>query len=141
MTRLQNSSIIYKDNQGKIFLANNRQVGICTKHIDIRYHFLWEILEDKDIDINYIQSEDNPEYIRENNTQKECLSTHKIGITDGEILELVDTGRENVKKTGVTDDLITYYKIEYSSHALAEVVDGKHKDNCILIMRSRTGNR
>ena len=68
MNILQNPSITYKDNQGTIFLANNRQVGICKKHIDIRYHFLWEIVEDKDIDINYIQSEDNPEYIRENNT-------------------------------------------------------------------------
>ena len=60
-------------------------------------------------------------------------------ITEGEIWELVNNGRENVNNTGVTDDLITHCNTEYSSHALAEVVDGKHKDNCILIMRSRTG--
>ena len=57
----------YKDNQGTIFLAKNRRVGICTKHIDICHHFLWNIVEDKDIDIKYIRSEDNPAYIRTNN--------------------------------------------------------------------------
>ena len=49
---------------------------------------------------------------------------HKKRITEGELWELVDTGRENVKKTGVTDDVITRDKTEYSSHTLAEVVDG-----------------
>ena len=57
----------YKDNQGTIFLAKNMKVGICTKYIDICHHFLWDIVEDKDIDIKYIRSEDNPAYIRTNN--------------------------------------------------------------------------
>ena len=56
MTKVKNTSIIYEDNQGTIFLANNRQVGICTKHIDICHHFLWDIVEDKYIDIKYIRS-------------------------------------------------------------------------------------
>ena len=56
MTKVQNTSIIYEDNQGTIFLANNRQVGICTKHIDICHHFLWDIVEDKYIGIKYIRS-------------------------------------------------------------------------------------
>ena len=40
MTKLQKPSVIYEDNQGAIFLAKNRQVGTCTKHIDICHHFL-----------------------------------------------------------------------------------------------------
>ena len=55
-----NPSIIYEDNQGAIFLAKNRQVGICTKRIDICHRFLQDMVEEKDIDIQYIQSEDNP---------------------------------------------------------------------------------
>ena len=39
------------------------------------------------------------------------------------------TGRENVKNTGVVDDVITRYKTGYSSHALAEVVDVKTRMN------------
>ena len=44
-----------------------------------------------------------------------------------------------VENTRVTDDVITHNKTEYSSHTLAEVVDGKHKNDWILIMISRTG--
>ena len=99
MTKVQNPSIIYEDNQGTIFLANNRQVGICTRHIDIRHHFLWDIVEYKDIYIKYIQSEDNSAYIRKNNTLEADLARHMKSITEGELWEIVDTGRENVKNT------------------------------------------
>ena len=44
-----------------------------------------------------------------------------------------------VENTRVTDDVITHNKTEYSSHTLAEVVDGKHKNDWILITRSMTG--
>ena len=68
ITNVKNPSIIYEDNQGKNFLAKNTQVGICKKHIDIHHHFLWGVVKDKDTYINYIWSEDNPEYIRTNHT-------------------------------------------------------------------------
>ena len=68
MTKVKNLSIIYEDYQGTIFVANTRQVGICTKHIDICHHFLWDIVEYKDIGIGYIWIEDNPEYMSTNNT-------------------------------------------------------------------------
>ena len=58
---------------------------------------------------------------------------------DRELWEILDTGRDNVKNTRVTNDVITHDKIEYSSHALAEVMDGKHKNYWIFIMRSRSG--
>ena len=45
----------------------------------------------------------------------------------------------HVNNNRVVDDVITHDKIEYSSHTLAEVVDGKHNNDWILIMRSRTG--
>ena len=44
-----------------------------------------------------------------------------------------------VENTRVTDDVITHNKTEYSSHTLAEVMDGKHKNDWILITRYRTG--
>ena len=46
-------------------------------------------------------------------------------IIEGELWELVDNGKKNVKKTGVTDYVITRDKTEYYSHTIAEVVDGK----------------
>ena len=74
------------------------------------------------------------------NTSEADFVRHMKRITDGELWELVDTVRENVKNTRVTDDVITRYTTEYSSHALAKVVDGEHKNDWILISsRSRTG--
>ena len=41
--------------------------------------------------------------------------------------------------TKFTDDVIPCYNTEYSSHALPEVVYGKHKNDWILITISKTG--
>ena len=123
---MKKPSVIYEDNQGAIFLAKNRQVGICTKHIDIRHHFLRDMVEEKDIDVQYILSEDNPAYIMTKNTSEADVARHMKRITEVELWELVDTRRDNVKKTGVADDVITHDKNEYNSHALYEAVDGKN---------------
>ena len=40
MTKVKNLSIIYENDQSTIFLENTRQVGICTRHIDIFHHFM-----------------------------------------------------------------------------------------------------
>ena len=63
-----------------------------------------------------------------NNTSERDLARHMRRITEGELWELVDTGRKNVKKTGVTDDIITRNKTGYSSHILAEVVYGTNSN-------------
>ena len=73
-------SIIYEDNQGAIFLDNNRQVYICTKHIDVRHRFLRDMAERKDIDIQYIQSEEKPADIVTKNTSEADLARHMKSI-------------------------------------------------------------
>ena len=80
--------------------------------------------EKKDIDIQYILSEDKPVDIMTKNNSESEFARHTRRITDGEHWEIADTGKENVNKTGVTDDVINRGKTEYSSHALAEVMDG-----------------
>ena len=47
MTKVHKPSVTYED----FFVAKNKQVGICTKHINICHHFLRDTVEDKDIDI------------------------------------------------------------------------------------------
>ena len=39
---VQKPEVLYKDNQGEILLAKNRQVVMLTKHIDINHYFLRE---------------------------------------------------------------------------------------------------
>ena len=74
-----------------------------------------------------------------NNTPEAYFTRLMKRITDGELWEIVDTGRENVKNSRVTDDVISLDKNEYSSHTLTEVVDGKHENDWILVTRSRIG--
>ena len=45
ITEVEKNSVIYEDNQGAIFLGNNRQGGICTNQIDIHHHFLQDMVE------------------------------------------------------------------------------------------------
>ena len=124
MTKVKNPYVIYDNNQGAIFLAKNRQVGICTKHTDIHHHFLRYMVEEKDIDIHYSPSEDSPADIMTKNTSEADFARHMKSIIERELWELVDTGRGNFKKTGVTDDGITRDKNEYYSYSLPELVYG-----------------
>ena len=79
---MQKPSVVYEDNQGAIFVANNRQVGMRTKNIDIRHHFLRDVLEDKDMDINYISSEEKPADSMTNNCSVSDYVKHMKGIVE-----------------------------------------------------------
>ena len=51
---------IYEDNQGSIALAKNPEFHKRTKHIDIRYHYVRELVEDKKVEVFYVSTDDNP---------------------------------------------------------------------------------
>jgi hypothetical protein len=48
------------DNQGAIALSKDNKFHAHTKHIDIRYHFIREAVEDGKLAVAYIPTEDNP---------------------------------------------------------------------------------
>ena len=54
----KDSTIVFEDNQGCIALAKNPVAHDRTKHIDIRYHFIREMMESGEIDIRYKMSEE-----------------------------------------------------------------------------------
>ena len=60
--------IVHVDNTGAIFLANNKNIGQRTKHIQTRYHFVREYIEDGILKIVYVCSEDNDADIMTKNT-------------------------------------------------------------------------
>ena len=47
------------DNQGAIALAKDNKYHARTKHIDLRYHFVREAVEDKKIKVAYIPTDEN----------------------------------------------------------------------------------
>ena len=74
-----------------------------------------------------------------NNTSGVDFARHLKSITEWELWEIMYTRRGNVNNIRVTDDVINCDKTEYFSHTIAEVMDGKHKNYWILIMKSSTG--
>lgn len=49
---------IYEDNQGSIALAKNPEFHKRTRHIDIRYHFVREKVEDGEVTLEYCPAND-----------------------------------------------------------------------------------
>jgi len=47
------------DNQGAITLEKDNKFHAHTKHIDIRYHFIREAVEDCKIELKYIPTDEN----------------------------------------------------------------------------------
>jgi len=52
------ATVIFEDNQGCIALAKNPVAHERTKHIDIRYHFIREQIEENTIDVKYLPTEE-----------------------------------------------------------------------------------
>ena len=84
-TEVGKPSVVFEYNQVAIFLEKNRQVGIFTKHLGIHHHFLRDMVEEKDIDIHYIRSEENPYDIITKNALEEDFARHMRRITEGEL--------------------------------------------------------
>ena len=54
-----NPTLLRADNQGAIQLSNNNKFHACTKHINVRYHFIHEALENKLLEIKYVPTDEN----------------------------------------------------------------------------------
>jgi hypothetical protein len=50
---------LHCDNQGAIALSKDNKFHARTKHIDIRYHFIREAVENKKIHMHYVPTDDN----------------------------------------------------------------------------------
>jgi hypothetical protein len=51
---------VYGDNQGSIFLASNPLTEKRTKHIDIKYHYIRDLLEEEKVELFFVSGNDNP---------------------------------------------------------------------------------
>jgi len=51
------ATTLYEDNQGTIALAKNPKSHSRTKHIDIKYHYVREAVEEKNIKLVYCSTE------------------------------------------------------------------------------------
>jgi hypothetical protein len=61
---------VYGDNQGSIFIASNPVQESHTKHIDIRYHYICELVAAKEVELMFVPGEMNPADMFTKNLQK-----------------------------------------------------------------------
>ena len=48
--------VMYEDNEGAIHIAKHPISNSNSKHIDVRHHFLRELVERKEIDLTHVAS-------------------------------------------------------------------------------------
>jgi len=56
----QEDYVLYSDNQSAIDLAKNPVYHVKTKHIDVRYYFIRQLLEDGELLLEKILGSKNP---------------------------------------------------------------------------------
>jgi hypothetical protein len=79
---------LFVDNVGAIFIAKNATTKGRTKHMDIRFHFVREQIEEGNLEIRFVRSEDNVADIFTKNTSRATFNRHK------EIFVCEDTGED-----------------------------------------------
>lgn len=67
------------DNIGALFLAKNTTTGQRTKHIDVRYHFIRELIEEGTIEVEFVKTQDNEADIYTKNTSGDLFKKHTNG--------------------------------------------------------------
>ena len=89
--------LIWHDfNEGAIFLPKNQQVSMRTKHIDVRYHFIRDLVQENMLNIVYVRSEENYADIMTKNVSVEIFNRLFVrGVQSG----IIETKGENVGRT------------------------------------------
>ena len=64
---------------------------------------------------------------------------HVKSITEGELWDIMETMRGNVKIIRVTDEVLKHEKTEYSSRSFDEGMDGENMNDWILVTISSIG--
>ena len=93
------------DNIGAIYLSKNATTGNCTKHVDTRYHFVWEYIEKGIVKIVFVLSEDNKADLMTKNLGNELYAKHTKGMFEIRVYYLIfdinvypDESQEGCKK-------------------------------------------
>ena len=68
--------MVKTDNIGAMFMAQNASSGVRTRHVDTRYHYVRENLEDGIIKIEFVRSDENHSDIFTKNVNQEIYQKH-----------------------------------------------------------------
>ena len=68
--------IVRVDNMGAVFMSQNNSSGARTRHVDTRWHFVRELVEDKFIEVVFVKSEENKSDLFTKNLSGELFDKH-----------------------------------------------------------------
>ena len=91
------------DNIGAVYLSKNATTGNRTKHIDTRYHFVREYIEDGIVKVVFVRSEDNHADIFTKNLNTDTFKKHSenLGLKEFQMASTPKMGnRKGVKIEG-----------------------------------------
>jgi hypothetical protein len=98
-------SILKEDNTGAIFMAKNTAIGQRTKHVDIRYRFVNDMILSNDLLVEHIRSGENPSDAMTKNLPLALFGKHASIVSEGLLGNLYDPqNTEDVKSYCATVD-------------------------------------
>jgi hypothetical protein len=68
--------VVKTDNIAAIFMSENASTGFRTRHVDTRYHFVREFIEDGFIKIEFVRSVENDTDLFTKNVNQELYAKH-----------------------------------------------------------------
>ena len=74
---------VYVDNIGAIFLTENRNSGEKTKHIDVKYHYIREQIDEGLIQVRFVKSQENLADLFTKNLKGETYKYHADKLLTG----------------------------------------------------------
>ena len=96
-------SILREDNTGAIFMAKNTAIGQRTKHVDIRYQFVNDMVQQGDLTVVHIPGGDNPSDLMTKNLPHAPHEKHTSTIVNGLLGKFCDSrNTEDVKPSRAT---------------------------------------
>jgi len=79
--------LVHEDNTGAIFMVQNTQVGTRTKHIDVKYHFSKDLVEEGKMKVVYVNSKSNYADLLTKNVREEDFLRLREDIRNGTMCE------------------------------------------------------
>jgi hypothetical protein len=96
--------IVYIDNVGAIFVAENASATKHTRHIEARYHFVREFIIDGHIKITFVMSKNNIADMFTKNVTSEILEEHIDNfLVYREIIHLTNSELDQITSTSIVD--------------------------------------
>ena len=86
--------MVHVDNLGAIYMANNEIIGGRTRHVDVRYHFVKEFVENGVVKVIFVKSDNNDADLFTKNVRQSLYEKHSGKMIE-EIPEEMKSGHSD----------------------------------------------